>query len=106
MPLFCCSGSKGKPFISLEMFMDFINRRQRDSRLNEVLYPPLKKEQVRQIMERYETNTSQLERGNMSVFLFTSPSCKCWCVIFIRTVKINQPDCFLSVMCSQNHPVN
>uniref|UniRef100_A0A671Z1N8 Phosphoinositide phospholipase C n=1 Tax=Sparus aurata TaxID=8175 RepID=A0A671Z1N8_SPAAU len=62
------SGSKGKPFISLEMFMDFINRRQRDSRLNEVLYPPLKKEQVRQIMERYETNTSQLERGNMSAF--------------------------------------
>lgn len=43
--------------------MDFINRRQRDSRLNEVLYPPLKREQVRQIMERYESNTSQLERG-------------------------------------------
>lgn len=43
--------------------MDFINRRQRDSRLNEVLYPPLKREQVRQIMEKYEANASQLERG-------------------------------------------
>lgn len=47
--------------------MEFLNRRQRDSRLNEVLYPPLKREQVRQIMEKYETNTSQLERGS---FLF------------------------------------
>ncbi|KAG7243279.1 hypothetical protein INR49_011726 [Caranx melampygus] len=55
-------GSKRKPFISLDQLMDFINRRQRDSRLNEVLYPPLKREQVRQIMEKYETNTSQLER--------------------------------------------
>lgn len=45
--------------------MEFINRRQRDSRLNEVLYPPLKREQVRQIMEKYETNTSQLERGSL-----------------------------------------
>lgn len=59
----CSSGSKRKPFISLDQLMDFINRRQRDSRLNEVLYPPLKREQVRQIMEKYETNTSQLERG-------------------------------------------
>lgn len=45
--------------------MEFLNRRQRDSRLNEVLYPPLKREQVRQIMEKYETNTSQLERGSL-----------------------------------------
>lgn len=59
----CSSGSKRKPFISLDQLMDFINRRQRDSRLNEVLYPPLKREQVRQIMEKYETNASQLERG-------------------------------------------
>uniref|UniRef100_UPI0037E7A88D 1-phosphatidylinositol 4,5-bisphosphate phosphodiesterase beta-3 n=1 Tax=Semicossyphus pulcher TaxID=241346 RepID=UPI0037E7A88D len=65
------SGSKGKPFISLDQLMDFINRRQRDSRLNEVLYPPLKREQVRQIMEKYETNTSQLERDQISLQAFT-----------------------------------
>nr|XP_046236301.1 1-phosphatidylinositol 4,5-bisphosphate phosphodiesterase beta-3 [Scatophagus argus] len=65
------SGSKRKPFISLDQFMDFINRRQRDSRLNEVLYPPLKREQVRQIMEKYETNTSQLERDQISLQAFT-----------------------------------
>lgn len=63
-------GSKRKPFISLDQFMDFINRRQRDSRLNEVLYPPLKREQVHQIMEKYETNTSQLDRDQFSLQAF------------------------------------
>uniref|UniRef100_A0A672JQ63 Phosphoinositide phospholipase C n=1 Tax=Salarias fasciatus TaxID=181472 RepID=A0A672JQ63_SALFA len=65
------SGSKRKPFISLDQLMDFINRRQRDSRLNEVLYPPLKREQVRQIMEKYETNSSQLERDQISLQAFS-----------------------------------
>ncbi|XP_048041933.1 1-phosphatidylinositol 4,5-bisphosphate phosphodiesterase beta-3 isoform X1 [Megalobrama amblycephala] len=64
-------GSKGKPFLSLDQLMDFINRRQRDSRLNEVLYPPLKRDQVRQLMERYETNASQLERDQISLMGFT-----------------------------------
>ncbi|XP_030578480.1 1-phosphatidylinositol 4,5-bisphosphate phosphodiesterase beta-3 isoform X2 [Archocentrus centrarchus] len=65
------SGSKRKPFISLDQLMDFINRRQRDSRLNEVLYPPLKRDQIRQIMEKYETNTSQLERDQISLQAFS-----------------------------------
>uniref|UniRef100_A0A8C5NI41 Phosphoinositide phospholipase C n=1 Tax=Gouania willdenowi TaxID=441366 RepID=A0A8C5NI41_GOUWI len=65
------SGSKRKPFISLDQLMDFMNRRQRDSRLNEVLYPPLKREQVRQIMEKYETNSSQLERDQISLQAFS-----------------------------------
>ncbi|XP_030635517.1 1-phosphatidylinositol 4,5-bisphosphate phosphodiesterase beta-3 [Chanos chanos] len=64
-------GSKGKPFLSLDQLMDFINRRQRDSRLNEVLYPPLKREQVRLLMEKYETNTSQLERDQISLMSFS-----------------------------------
>uniref|UniRef100_A0A8C9RGY9 1-phosphatidylinositol 4,5-bisphosphate phosphodiesterase n=1 Tax=Scleropages formosus TaxID=113540 RepID=A0A8C9RGY9_SCLFO len=64
-------GSKGKPFLSLDQMLDFINRRQRDSRLNEVLYPPLKREQVRQLMEKYETNSSQLERDQISLMSFS-----------------------------------
>ncbi|KAM9717092.1 1-phosphatidylinositol 4,5-bisphosphate phosphodiesterase beta-3 isoform 2-T2 [Menidia menidia] len=63
-------GAKRKPFISLDQFMTFINCRQRDSRLNEVLYPPLKREQVRQIMEKYDTN-SLLERDQISLLSFT-----------------------------------
>ncbi|XP_060774347.1 1-phosphatidylinositol 4,5-bisphosphate phosphodiesterase beta-3 isoform X2 [Neoarius graeffei] len=64
-------GSKGKPFLSLDQMLDFINRKQRDSRLNEVLYPPLKREQVRQLMEKYETNASQLERDQISLMSFS-----------------------------------
>ncbi|XP_051987895.1 1-phosphatidylinositol 4,5-bisphosphate phosphodiesterase beta-3-like isoform X2 [Xyrauchen texanus] len=64
-------GSKGKPFLSLDQLTNFINLKQRDSRLNEVLYPPLKKEQVRQLMEKYETNASQLERDQISLMGFT-----------------------------------
>ncbi|RVE60602.1 hypothetical protein OJAV_G00182530 [Oryzias javanicus] len=63
--------SKKKLFISLDQFMDFLNRRQRDPRLNEVLYPPLKRDQVRQIMEKYETNISQLERDQISLKAFS-----------------------------------
>ncbi|XP_077085692.1 1-phosphatidylinositol 4,5-bisphosphate phosphodiesterase beta-3 isoform X2 [Siphateles boraxobius] len=65
-------GSKGKPFLSLDQLMDYINRKQRDSRLNEVLYPPLKRDQVRQIMEKYETNASQLERDQISLMAFAN----------------------------------
>ncbi|XP_075996015.1 1-phosphatidylinositol 4,5-bisphosphate phosphodiesterase beta-3 [Genypterus blacodes] len=65
------NGSKRKPFISLDQLMEFLNRKQRDSRLNEVLYPPLKREQVRQIMEKYESNASQLERDQISLQGFT-----------------------------------
>ncbi|XP_034159508.1 1-phosphatidylinositol 4,5-bisphosphate phosphodiesterase beta-3 isoform X2 [Pangasianodon hypophthalmus] len=64
-------GSKGKPFLSLDQMLDFINRKQRDSRLNEVLYPPLKREQVRQLMEKYEANAHQLERDQISLMSFS-----------------------------------
>ncbi|XP_072543680.1 1-phosphatidylinositol 4,5-bisphosphate phosphodiesterase beta-3 isoform X2 [Salminus brasiliensis] len=64
-------GSKGKPFLSLDQMLYFINRKQRDSRLNEVLYPPLKREQVRQLMEKYESNPNQLERDQISLMTFS-----------------------------------
>ncbi|XP_076145339.1 1-phosphatidylinositol 4,5-bisphosphate phosphodiesterase beta-3 isoform X1 [Alosa pseudoharengus] len=69
--IFVDTGSKGKPFLSLDQMLDFMNRKQRDSRLNEVLYPPLKREQVRQIMEKYEPNTSQLDRDQISLLGFS-----------------------------------
>uniref|UniRef100_A0AAR2L3D1 Phosphoinositide phospholipase C n=1 Tax=Pygocentrus nattereri TaxID=42514 RepID=A0AAR2L3D1_PYGNA len=69
--LFLELGSKGKPFLSLDQMMDFINNKQRDSRLNEVLYPPLKREQVRQLMEKYESNLNQLERDQISLMTFS-----------------------------------
>ncbi|XP_069036189.1 1-phosphatidylinositol 4,5-bisphosphate phosphodiesterase beta-3 isoform X2 [Lepisosteus oculatus] len=69
--IFVDLGSKGKPFLSLDQVVEVINKKQRDSRLNEVLYPPLKKEQVRQMMEKYDINTGQLERDQVSLTAFS-----------------------------------
>lgn len=58
-------GAKGKPYLTLEQLMDFINQKQRDPRLNEVLYPPLGPSQARQLIEKYEPNQQFLERGEL-----------------------------------------
>lgn len=47
--------------------MDFINQKQRDPRLNEVLYPPLRPSQARLLIEKYEPNKQFLERGEWLV---------------------------------------
>ncbi|XP_029470643.1 1-phosphatidylinositol 4,5-bisphosphate phosphodiesterase beta-3 [Rhinatrema bivittatum] len=60
-------GAKGKPYLTLEQLMDFLNQKQRDPRLNEILYPPLKKDQVRQLIEKYEPNRQFVERDQMSM---------------------------------------
>ncbi|XP_066215706.1 1-phosphatidylinositol 4,5-bisphosphate phosphodiesterase beta-3 isoform X3 [Saccopteryx leptura] len=60
-------GAKGKPYLTLEQLMDFINQKQRDPRLNEVLYPPLGPSQTRLLIEKYEPNQQFLERDQMSM---------------------------------------
>ncbi|XP_055271614.1 1-phosphatidylinositol 4,5-bisphosphate phosphodiesterase beta-3 isoform X4 [Moschus berezovskii] len=60
-------GAKGKPYLTLEQLMDFINQKQRDPRLNEVLYPPLRPSQARLLIEKYEPNKQFLERDQMSM---------------------------------------
>ncbi|KAM4617313.1 1-phosphatidylinositol 4,5-bisphosphate phosphodiesterase beta-3 isoform 2-T3 [Discoglossus pictus] len=60
-------GAKGKPYLTLEQLMDFLNQKQRDPRLNEILFPPLKRDQVRQLIEKYEPNRQFLERVQMSM---------------------------------------
>lgn len=63
---FCAnSGAKGKPYLSLDQLMEFINQKQRDPRLNEVLYPPLTRAQVRQLISKYEPNLQFQQRGEL-----------------------------------------
>lgn len=42
---------------------EFINSKQRDPRLNEILYPPLKPEQVQLLVDKYEPNASLAQKG-------------------------------------------
>ncbi|KAM8775100.1 1-phosphatidylinositol 4,5-bisphosphate phosphodiesterase beta-1 isoform 1-T1 [Rhynchonycteris naso] len=60
-------GAKSKPYLTVDQMMDFINLKQRDPRLNEILYPPLKQEQVQILIEKYEPNNSLAKKGQISV---------------------------------------
>ncbi|XP_004840866.1 1-phosphatidylinositol 4,5-bisphosphate phosphodiesterase beta-1 isoform X1 [Heterocephalus glaber] len=60
-------GAKSKPYLTVDQMMDFINLKQRDPRLNEILYPPLKHEQVQVLIEKYEPNNSLAKKGQISV---------------------------------------
>uniref|UniRef100_A0A8C7SVP2 Phosphoinositide phospholipase C n=1 Tax=Oncorhynchus mykiss TaxID=8022 RepID=A0A8C7SVP2_ONCMY len=46
-------GAKGA-YLSVDQMTEFINERQRDPRLNEILYPPLRPSQTQTLMEKYE----------------------------------------------------
>uniref|UniRef100_A0AAQ4RMC5 Phosphoinositide phospholipase C n=1 Tax=Gasterosteus aculeatus aculeatus TaxID=481459 RepID=A0AAQ4RMC5_GASAC len=60
-------GAKTRPFLSVEQMTEFINNKQRDPRLNEILYPPLKPEQVQVLVDKYEANASLAQKGQMSL---------------------------------------
>ncbi|XP_042645310.1 1-phosphatidylinositol 4,5-bisphosphate phosphodiesterase beta-1 isoform X2 [Tyto alba] len=60
-------GAKSKPYLTVDQMMEFINFKQRDPRLNEILYPPLKQEQVQQLIEKYEPNSNLAKKGQISV---------------------------------------
>uniref|UniRef100_A0A8C9Z589 Phosphoinositide phospholipase C n=1 Tax=Sander lucioperca TaxID=283035 RepID=A0A8C9Z589_SANLU len=51
---------------------EFINNKQRDPRLNEILYPPLRPAQTHSLMERYQNDQTQLKQGVISLQAFSS----------------------------------
>uniref|UniRef100_A0A8C9U286 phosphoinositide phospholipase C n=1 Tax=Scleropages formosus TaxID=113540 RepID=A0A8C9U286_SCLFO len=56
-----------RAYLTLEQMTDFVNNKQRDPRLNEILYPPLKPDQVQLLIEKYEPNSSLVQKGQISV---------------------------------------
>uniref|UniRef100_A0A7N6B913 Phosphoinositide phospholipase C n=1 Tax=Anabas testudineus TaxID=64144 RepID=A0A7N6B913_ANATE len=58
--------------LSVDQMTDFINNKQRDPRLNEILYPPLRPAQTRTLMERYQHDQAQLKQGLISLQAFSS----------------------------------
>uniref|UniRef100_A0A8C7J3U7 1-phosphatidylinositol 4,5-bisphosphate phosphodiesterase n=1 Tax=Oncorhynchus kisutch TaxID=8019 RepID=A0A8C7J3U7_ONCKI len=65
--IFSDVGAKSKPYLTVEQLTEFINVRQRDPRLNEILYPPLKPEQVQSLVEKYEPKELLVQKGQISV---------------------------------------
>ncbi|XP_059375777.1 1-phosphatidylinositol 4,5-bisphosphate phosphodiesterase beta-2 [Carassius carassius] len=60
------SFTKGKGFMTKEMLAKFLNEKQRDSRLNEELFPPVRPEQMKNLIEKYEPSSSNASRGQIS----------------------------------------
>ncbi|XP_039540264.1 1-phosphatidylinositol 4,5-bisphosphate phosphodiesterase beta-1 isoform X2 [Pimephales promelas] len=60
-------GAKIRPYLTVDQMTDFLNHKQRDPRLNEILYPPLKAEQVQGLVEKYEPDAMFSQRGQISV---------------------------------------
>uniref|UniRef100_A0A4W6DU12 1-phosphatidylinositol 4,5-bisphosphate phosphodiesterase n=1 Tax=Lates calcarifer TaxID=8187 RepID=A0A4W6DU12_LATCA len=64
--IFSDVGAKSRPYLTVEQMTEFINNKQRDPRLNEILYPPLKPEQVQLLVDKYEPNSSLAQKGQIS----------------------------------------
>uniref|UniRef100_A0A3P9N9V2 Phosphoinositide phospholipase C n=1 Tax=Poecilia reticulata TaxID=8081 RepID=A0A3P9N9V2_POERE len=58
--------------MSVEQMTEFINNKQRDPRLNEILYPPLRPTQTHTLMERYQHDQDNLKQGVISLQAFSS----------------------------------
>ncbi|KAM9355316.1 1-phosphatidylinositol 4,5-bisphosphate phosphodiesterase beta-1 [Pholidichthys leucotaenia] len=65
--IFSDVGARSRPYLTVEQMTEFINSKQRDPRLNEILYPPLKPEQVQLLVDKYEPNASLAQKGQISV---------------------------------------
>ncbi|KAM7403939.1 hypothetical protein PAMA_004381 [Pampus argenteus] len=62
--IFTCYSNK--PTMTKENFTKFLNEKQRDSRLNEELFPRLRQDQIKALIDKYEPCTSNCNRGLIS----------------------------------------
>uniref|UniRef100_A0A8C2KA31 1-phosphatidylinositol 4,5-bisphosphate phosphodiesterase n=1 Tax=Cyprinus carpio TaxID=7962 RepID=A0A8C2KA31_CYPCA len=65
--IFADLGAKSRSYLTVDQMTEFINNKQRDPRLNEILYPPLKPEQTQLLMEKFEPSAAGIQKGQISV---------------------------------------
>ncbi|KAK3092878.1 hypothetical protein FSP39_008286 [Pinctada imbricata] len=59
-------GAKKKPYLTVEQFVQFLNKEQRDPRLNEILYPYYTIKQAQEFINLYETKNGMAAKGHLS----------------------------------------
>uniref|UniRef100_A0AAZ3RAI4 Phosphoinositide phospholipase C n=1 Tax=Oncorhynchus tshawytscha TaxID=74940 RepID=A0AAZ3RAI4_ONCTS len=64
--IFTSYSAKAKPYMTKESLAKFVNEKQRDSRLNEELFPRFRPDQVKALIEKYEPCSSNSNRGQIS----------------------------------------
>lgn len=67
-------GAKKKPYLTAQQFCDFLNKQQRDPRLNEILYPNYTLAQAETIIHRYENKSGMAQKGKHATQRFLSLS--------------------------------
>lgn len=69
--MFIFSGAKKKPILTVNQFWQFLNREQRDPRLNEILYPHCTPAMAQEYISKYETKVGMAERGKkILIYIF------------------------------------
>ncbi|XP_063803585.1 1-phosphatidylinositol 4,5-bisphosphate phosphodiesterase beta-2 [Pseudophryne corroboree] len=96
--IFTSHHSKAKPYMTKDHLTKFINQKLRDSRLNELLFPPAKPEQVQVLIEKYEPSAINKQRGQLS------PEGMVWFLCGSENI-IASPD-KLKVNQDMNQPIN
>ncbi|XP_020291177.1 1-phosphatidylinositol 4,5-bisphosphate phosphodiesterase classes I and II isoform X2 [Pseudomyrmex gracilis] len=59
-------GNSKRRLMSVMQFVDFLNNTQRDPRLNEILYPYANEARAKDIINQYEPNKSNANKGQLS----------------------------------------
>ncbi|XP_037070480.1 LOW QUALITY PROTEIN: 1-phosphatidylinositol 4,5-bisphosphate phosphodiesterase classes I and II-like [Pollicipes pollicipes] len=62
-----CGGNKRKGHMTVQQVVDFLNKEQRDPRLNEILYPYVDPQKAREIIAQYEPNKANVQKGLLSL---------------------------------------
>nr|XP_054095710.1 1-phosphatidylinositol 4,5-bisphosphate phosphodiesterase beta-2 isoform X3 [Callithrix jacchus] len=64
--IFTSYHAKAKPYMTKDHLTKFINQKQRDSRLNSLLFPPARPDQVQGLIDKYEPSGINVQRGQLS----------------------------------------
>ena len=56
--------------LSVEKLIEFLNDKQRDPRLNEILFPMYDRERVLQIIDTYEKDPQMIKKGRYRHLLY------------------------------------
>ncbi|KDR24186.1 hypothetical protein L798_07593, partial [Zootermopsis nevadensis] len=64
---FCrCGGTSKRRLMTAAQFVEFLNKTQRDPRLNEILYPYANTSRAKDLVQQYEPNKYNAQRGQFS----------------------------------------
>ncbi|XP_038596942.1 1-phosphatidylinositol 4,5-bisphosphate phosphodiesterase beta-2 isoform X2 [Tachyglossus aculeatus] len=64
--IFTSYHAKAKPYMTKDHLTKFINKKQRHSGLNSILFPPARPEQVQGLIDKYEPSGLNIQRGQLS----------------------------------------